>query len=105
VRGPSRGFKELAEKTGGKYFLTADARSALAPTQNQNFTAVFRAIEEDLRSQYVIGFYVGEKARDDRLHKVSITVKNSDVEYSVSQYGFSRTHDFSIKLAPRKSGP
>ena len=105
VRGPSRGFKELAEKTGGKYFLTADAKSALVPTQNQNFTAVFRAIEEDLRSQYVIGFYVGEKARDDRLHKVSITIKNSEVEYSVSQYGFSRTHDFSIKLAPRKSGP
>jgi len=103
VRGPSKGFKELAEKTGGKYFLTADARTALAPTQNQNFTAVFRAIEEDLRSQYVIGFYVGDKARDDRLHKVSITVKNSDVEYSVAQYGFAKTHDFSIKLAPRKS--
>ena len=27
VRGPSKGFKELAEKTGGKYFLTANAKA------------------------------------------------------------------------------
>jgi hypothetical protein len=31
VRRPSKGFKELAEKTGGKYFLVGDAKSALAP--------------------------------------------------------------------------
>jgi VWFA-related protein len=103
VRGPSRGFKELAEKTGGKYFLTADAKSALDPNRTNNLTSVFRAIEEDLRSQYVIGFYVGEKARDDRLHKVSITLNRPDAEYSIAQFGFSRTHNFSIKLSPRKS--
>ena len=30
VRRPSKGFRELAEKTGGKYFLVGDAKSALA---------------------------------------------------------------------------
>jgi Ca-activated chloride channel family protein len=104
VRGPSKGFKELAEKTGGKYFLTADAKSALQPRENQDLSSVFRAIEEDLRSQYVVGFYVSERARDDRSHKVSISIKKHDVEYSVAQYRFSRTHNFSIKLSARKTG-
>ena len=104
VRGPSKGFKELAEKTGGKYFLTANARTALQPAQNQDLSSVFQAIEDDLRSQYVVGFYVGEKARDDRSHKVSIAIKKPDHEYSVAQFGFSRTHNFSVRLSPRKGG-
>jgi VWFA-related protein len=103
VRGPSKGFRDLAEKTGGKYFLTADASTALQPNQNQDLSSVFRAIEDDLKSQYVVGFYVGEKGRDDRTHKVSITIKNPAVEYSIAQYGFSRTHLFSVRLSPRKS--
>ena len=102
VRGPSKGFKELAERTGGKYFLTADASTALLPSQNQDLSRIFTAIEEDLRSQYVVGFYVGEKGRDDRNHKISITIKSPSVEYSVAQSGFARTHHFSIKLSPRK---
>ena len=104
VRGPSKGFKELAEKTGGKYFLTADAKSALQPMQDPDLSSVFKAIEEDLKSQYVVGFYVGDKARDNRSHKVSISVRKPNVEYSVAQYGFSRTHNFSIKLAAQKNG-
>ena len=31
VRRPSKGFRDLAEKTGGKYFLLGDGKSALAP--------------------------------------------------------------------------
>jgi hypothetical protein len=31
VRPPSKGFRELAEKTGGKYFLVGDVKSALLP--------------------------------------------------------------------------
>lgn len=102
VRGPSKGFKDLAEKTGGRYFLTADASSALQPLQNQDLSRVFQAIEEDLRSQYVIGFYVGDKARDDRSHKISIRITAPGVEYSVAQYGFARAHNFSIRLSQRK---
>jgi VWFA-related protein len=98
VRGPSKGFKELAQKTGGLYFVTADAKSALSPVRDQDLSSVFRAIEEDLKSQYVVGFYVGEKGRDDRAHSVSITLTRPSVEYSVAQYGFSKTHNFSVKL-------
>jgi Ca-activated chloride channel family protein len=102
IRGPSKGFKELAERTGGKYFLTADVSTALLPSQHQDLSRIFTAIEEDLRSQYLVGFYVGEKGRDDRTHKISITIKSPGVEYSVARSGFARTHHFSIRLSPRK---
>jgi Ca-activated chloride channel family protein len=98
VREASKGFKDLAEKTGGKYFLTANASSALSSDKSQDLSSVFRDIEEDLKSQYVVGFYVSEKARDDRTHRVSIVLTDPSVEYSVAQYGFSRTHYFSIRL-------
>jgi Ca-activated chloride channel homolog len=98
VRGPSKGFKELAAKTGGMYFVTADAKSALSPVRDQDLSSVFRAIEDDLKSQYVVGFYVSEKGRDDRAHNVSITLTRPSVEYSLAQYGFSKTHNFSVKL-------
>ena len=47
VRSPAKGFKDLAEKTGGKYFLVGDARAALAPAENIDLTAVFKEIEDD----------------------------------------------------------
>ena len=100
VRGPSKGFKDLAEKTGGKYFLTADASAALSPSKSQDLTSVFQTIEDDLRSQYVVGFYVGDKARDGRSHRVSIILKKPSAEYSVAQFGFSKTHHFEIRLSP-----
>src|ERR1041384_4616923 len=55
VRRPSKGFKELAEETGGQNFLVGEPQSALAPREN-DLTPVFQAIEEDLKSQYLLGF-------------------------------------------------
>jgi Ca-activated chloride channel family protein len=98
VRTATKGFKDLAEKTGGKYFLTADASKALSSNANQDLTSVFKSIEDDLRSQYIVGFYVGEKARDGIEHKVSIVLKDPSAEYSLAQFGFSRTQHFSIRL-------
>ena len=102
VRPAAKGFKDLAEKTGGKYFLTADASTALLPNANQDLSSVFKSIEDDLKSQYIVGFYVGAKARDGVEHKVSIVLKDPTAEYSLAQFGFSRTHHFSIKLPPAK---
>ena len=103
VRGPSKGFRDLAERTGGKYFLAGDAHSALEPTRTVELGPIFRAIEEDLKSQYVVGFYVAEKARDGKDHRVSISIAPSGLSYSVAQYGRARTHQFSVKLAPRNT--
>lgn len=97
VRTPSKGFRELAEKTGGKYFLVGNARSALAPQSNKtvDLGPIFQAIEEDLRSQYLLGFYAGETSRDGRKHRFSLSMPNS-VEYQIPGSGYSRTHQFFI---------
>ncbi len=99
VRRPTKGFKELAEKTGGKYFLVGDAQSALAPKQN-DLTPIFQAIEEDLKSQYLLGFYISESSRDNRKHVFSVSMKRDGVEYSLGPRGYSRTHKFMINLPP-----
>ena len=99
VRRPSKGFKELAEKTGGKYFLVGDAKSALTPRQN-DLTPIFQAIEEDLKSQYLLGFYISESSRDNRKHVFSVSMKPEGVEYSVWGRDYSRTQKFMINLPP-----
>jgi Ca-activated chloride channel family protein len=101
VRTPTKGFRDLAEKTGGSYFLVGNSKSALSQDKNQDLAPIFAAIEEDLRSQYVIGFYVAEGARKGGTHRVSIGLTRSGLSYSVAQYGFAKSHDFMINLAPR----
>ena len=73
-RPPSKGFRELAEQTGGRYFRIGDAKTALDPRAKIDLTRVFEAIEDDLRGQYVVGFYPGEAARDNRFHRVTVSL-------------------------------
>jgi Ca-activated chloride channel family protein len=101
VRTPTKGFRDLAERTGGNYFLVGDSKSALSPNKSQDLSPIFKAIEDDLRSQYVIGFYVAEGARKGGTHRVSIELTRRGLSYSVAQYGFAKSHDFKINLAPR----
>ena len=100
LRSPAKGFRELAEKTGGKDFVAEDAKSALtsAPV---NLTPVFHAIEDDLRSQYLIGFYIGEAANDGRKHRFSLKLPE-DVEYQFGRLEYSRTHEFFVQR-PREA--
>jgi Ca-activated chloride channel family protein len=100
VRTPARGFRDLAEKTGGRYFLVGDVNSALSLPENrrgEDLTAIFRAIEEDLRSQYLLGFYAGETSRDGRKHLFSVSVP-AGVEYKTGTQRYSRTQQFSFSF-------
>jgi Ca-activated chloride channel family protein len=99
VRRPSKGFRELAEKTGGKYFLVGD-RKPLEQRDN-DLNPIFQAIEEDLKSQYLLGFYIADSARDSRKHVWSVSLKPEGIEYSVGRFGFSRTHKFMINQPPK----
>jgi Ca-activated chloride channel homolog len=101
VRRPAKGFRDLAEKTGGKYFLAGNAKSALTP-KTPDLTPIFQAIEEDLKSQYLLGFYIAESARDNRRHDFTVTLKPDGLKYSVGRFGFSRTQKFMINSQPSK---
>ena len=100
VRRPSKGFRELAEKTGGKYFLVGNEKSPLEPRAN-DLTRIFQAIEDDLKSQYLLGFYIAESARDNRKHVFSLSLKPDGLEYSVGPFGFSRSHKFMFDQPPK----
>ena len=71
-RPAAKGFRKLAEATGGRFFLIGDARSALDIRATPRLSPVFDAIAEDLRSQYVLGYYsTGDQTR---LHSVDISL-------------------------------
>jgi hypothetical protein len=95
VRSPSKGFRDLAEQTGGKYFLAGDARSALASQKEVDLAPIFQAIEDDLKSQYLLGFYLGETANDGRKHRFSLSLP-ANAEYQLGRLGYSRTHEFFV---------
>jgi VWFA-related protein len=63
ARRPAKGFRELAEQTGGHYFQLGDARDALDPRAAYDLEPIFRAITEDLQSQYVLGYSTHPPAR------------------------------------------
>ena len=77
ARPAAKGFRELAERTGGAYFKVGDKRSALDPGVKYDLTPVFKSIEEDLGGQYVLGYYPGESARDARSHRIEINLASS----------------------------
>jgi Ca-activated chloride channel homolog len=93
VRPPAKGFRDLAEKTGGKYFLVNAA--PLNPTERVDLAPIFQAIEDDLKSQFLIGVYLNEKANDGKRHIVSLSVP-AGLEFQVLPRGYSRTEKFII---------
>lgn len=94
IRSPAKGFRDLAEKTGGKFFIAGDAKSALASAA-VNLAPVFQAIEDDLKGQYLVGFYIGEAANDGRKHRFSLSLP-AGVEYQFGHLGYSRKHEFFV---------
>ena len=95
VRPTAKGFRELAERTGGKFFIAGDAKSALSPAP-VDLSPVFAAIEDDLKSQYLLGFYIGEAAQDGRKHRFSLSLPE-DVEYQFGRLGYARKQEFFVE--------
>jgi Ca-activated chloride channel homolog len=78
ARPASKGFRALAEQTGGRYFVVGDAKAALDPRAGYDLAPVFKSIEEDLQSQYVLGYYPGEAACDASFHRIEISLTSRD---------------------------
>ncbi|HLL76181.1 MAG TPA: VWA domain-containing protein [Pyrinomonadaceae bacterium] len=83
VRRPSRGFRELAADTGGRYFLLGDERQALAPNPTFDLAPVFAAVADDLQTQYVVGLYADPSTRDGREHTLGVSLARGNPKLRV----------------------
>lgn len=99
-RPAAKGFRNLAEKTGGRYFIAGDAKSALNPQYVPDLTPVFRAIEEDLQGQYVLGYYSGFVRPDGRYHKIEVNLvspKARKLRVKTLRDGYTAPHEFPLR--------
>jgi hypothetical protein len=99
VRSPAKGFRDLAEKTGGKYFLANAA--PLDTTAPVDLAPIFQTIESDLKSQFLVGVYLNEKANDGQRHIINLSVP-AGLEFQVLPRDYSRTEKFIIER-PREA--
>jgi Ca-activated chloride channel family protein len=76
ARRPAKGFRELAEKTGGQFFVVGDARSSLDPRAEHDLSPIFRAIAEDLQSQYVLGYHAADAGTEPGTHRVEVRLNS-----------------------------
>ncbi len=76
ARQPSKGFHDLAEKTGGQFFTFGDARTALDPHAEYDLQPIFRAIADDLRGQYILGYYAGQQERTKFQHRFDVRLRS-----------------------------
>lgn len=88
-RPAAKGFHDLAERTGGRYFVAGTAAAALAPNTPVDLTPVFAAIEADLKSQYVIGFYPGDVSRDGKAHRTGVSTSNRKLRVTQLRTSYS----------------
>ena len=77
ARRASKGFRELAERTGGQFFVVGDARTALDPRAEHDLRPVIHAIAEDLRGQYVLGYHASAAPQQPGAHRIVVRLTNS----------------------------
>jgi len=80
IRKPSKGFKELAERSGGGFFVIGDRSTALIPGADVDLGPVFGEIEAELRNQSILGFYPGSGLRDGARHTIEVRLKNRSIK-------------------------
>ncbi len=78
---------QIANDTGGKYYYVEDPKD-LEPA--------FRRISDDLRTQYVLGYYAPQRESDESFRKIRIKMKDPvlqgklDLRYRSGYYADSR---------------
>jgi VWFA-related protein len=63
-------LRELAERTGGRAFF---------PKKNADLTAAFEAIQQELRSQYLLAYSSTNKKRDGKFRHLQIEISNPEL--------------------------
>lgn len=77
ARRASKGFRELAERTGGQFFVVGDARSALDPHAEHDLRPVLQSIAEDLRGQYVVGYHASAAPQQPGAHRIVVRLADA----------------------------
>jgi hypothetical protein len=77
-RPTTKGFRDLAQRTGGRYFMAGDRTTALEPQAKYDLTPILQAIEEDLQGQYVLGYYATDDTRGVQLHLFDVALTLPD---------------------------
>jgi Ca-activated chloride channel homolog len=67
---PQRYLQQLAEKTGGRYFMSADVNT---------ISRSFAEIAQELRRQYVLGYHPNERAPRGQERKIRVKVRRERV--------------------------
>jgi len=75
----------LSEETGGKYFYVGDG----------GLDAAFKQVSDDLRTQYLLGYYPHNQEPGRIFHRIRVTVPRAsatdfDVRHKTGYYGDSR---------------
>ena len=76
-RRASKGFRELAERTGGQFFIVGDVRAALDPHAEHDLRPVFQAIADDLRGQYVAGYHASAAPKQAGTHRIVVRLTDA----------------------------
>jgi Ca-activated chloride channel family protein len=78
---------QMAEDTGGKYYYVVDPRD-LEPA--------FRHVSDDLRTQYLLGYYAPKKGADNSYRRITVRIKdeglrgNDELRYRAGYYADGR---------------
>jgi Ca-activated chloride channel family protein len=62
---------QMAEDTGGKYYYVEDPR---------DLESAFRRVSDDLRTQYLLGYYAPKDARAGSFRKITIKMKDAALQ-------------------------
>lgn len=76
LRRPSKGFRDLAEKTGGRFFVVGDGDDS--SIDDAELRPVFDAIAEDLNGQYLIGFYSNREDERRGERRIEVRLKTDE---------------------------
>lgn len=74
---------QMAEDTGGKFYYVED---------KQDLEPAFQHVSDDLRTQYLLGYYAPERARDDSFRRIRIRLNDPaaraqyDLRYRTGYY-------------------
>ncbi len=61
---------QMAQDTGGKYYYVVDPKD-LEPA--------FRHVSDDLRTQYLLGYYAPKRGKDDSYRSIKVRMKDSEM--------------------------